>query len=823
MKRSKSSEIDKGQSKVTKYFSKPQNVSSAAPSTSIDEHPVEKQKSPESVSLAQGDAQCSDVVPINPPTFESGSAHLEQSIADHPDSNAASVSPPILEPESKSTHPTTFDIALHKTTVDDKQKLFLLKNNWLVPTSFVFPLRKIRGVNRAFTRSWLEKFPWLRYSQSEDGLYCLYCVLFNSDEHAFVRDPVNDWANLGTLIKRHLKQSGHGNCVEKSENFVAVAEGKKEDVISMLSTSFQHKISRNRDILKSILKTIYLCGKQNIPLRGHTEDKSNFIALIKFRAETDKILADHLQNSPPNARYLSPQIQNELISICGDQIQRRIVQECNAANCFSIIADETTDVSTIEQVALCLRYVDTDTDGVLKVKEGFVGFAEASSTTGEALAATIMGKLNEYGIVTQAMRGQGYDGAANMAGKLSGVRTRIQAEIPEAHYVHCYAHCLNLAVVKSCQLPIIRNAVDIVKDVSFAFSYSSKRTGRFKTMLEQADAEQREVLDGRRKIKGMCETRWSSRADALNTFKSAHSIIVDTLDDLATDGDKNAKQLKLAIQDFGFMVALIVAEHVLQYSLALSNLLQRPTLDLVEAASEAKTVVESFRRIRQDDNIWQQLYTEILTLARKQDVQPSKPRTAGRQQHRTNTPADTPEQYWRRSLFYPLLDHMANEIEERIIVPKDRFLAQYLIPSRLNLLTPDMEASVFAPFAADLSEGKLATSRTELVRWRCKWDNINEKPRSLIETLQHANPELYPNIHTAVKILLSMPVTSATAERSFSALKRVKTYLRSTMVEDRLNGLSLMHVHPEIQIDFDEAINTFASDGNRKIHLLFPY
>jgi hypothetical protein len=49
-----------------------------------------------------------------------------------------------------------------------------------------------------------------------------------------------------------------------------------------------------------------------------------------------------------------------------------------------------------------------------------------------------------------------------MAGKFSGVRTRIQTEIPEAYYVHCYAHCLNLAVVKSCQLPIVRNTIDTV-------------------------------------------------------------------------------------------------------------------------------------------------------------------------------------------------------------------------------------------------------------------------------------------------------------------------------------------------------------------------
>ena len=122
------------------------------------------------------------------------------------------------------------------------------------------------------------------------------------------------------------------------------------------------------------------------------------------------------------------------------------------------------------------------------VNESFLGFAEASSTTGEELA-------------TQAMRGQGYDGAANMAGKCSGVRTRIQTEIPEVYYVHCYAHCLNLAVVKSCQLPIVRNTIDTVKDVSYAFYYSSKTTGRFKTMLQQADEEQLDALDGRRKKK----------------------------------------------------------------------------------------------------------------------------------------------------------------------------------------------------------------------------------------------------------------------------------------------------------------------------------
>ena len=67
---------------------------------------------------------------------------------------------------------------------------------------------------------------------------------------------------------------------------------------------------------------------------------------------------------------------------------------------------------------------------------------------------------------------------SNMAGMFSGVCIHIQTEIPEAHYVRCYGHCLDFAVVKSCQLPIIRNTMDTVNEISFAFSYSSKRSRR---------------------------------------------------------------------------------------------------------------------------------------------------------------------------------------------------------------------------------------------------------------------------------------------------------------------------------------------------------
>jgi hypothetical protein len=54
------------------------------------------------------------------------------------------------------------------------------------------------------------------------------------------------------------------HCKDKSENFIAIAQGKKHDVVSMLSSAFARKIERNREILKSILKVIVLCGSHKV-------------------------------------------------------------------------------------------------------------------------------------------------------------------------------------------------------------------------------------------------------------------------------------------------------------------------------------------------------------------------------------------------------------------------------------------------------------------------------------------------------------------------------------------------------------------------------
>ena len=107
----------------------------------------------------------------------------------------------------------------------------------------------------------------------------------------------------------------------------------------------------------------------------------------------------------------------------------------------------------------------------------------------------------------------------------------------------------------------------------------------------------------------------------------------------------------------------------------------------------------------------------------------------------------------------------------------------------------------------------------ELDLWQTYWVNYSgSKPDRVASTLKHLNFNGFENIKVALRILATIPVTSCECERSFSALRRLKSYNRSTMVEERLNGLALMHIHQEIEPDVEEVINKF-SFGNRRLEL----
>ena len=113
------------------------------------------------------------------------------------------------------------------------------------------------------------------------------------------------------------------------------------------------------------------------------------------------------------------------------------------------------------------------------------------------------------------------------------------------------------------------------------------------------------------------------------------------------------------------------------------------------------------------------------------------------------------------------------------------------------------------------------TSEVEL--WQAKWLRMKEEgggkslPTDLYVVFDLCDHVQYPFTHKLFQIIKKCPDSVASAERSFSALRRIKTWLRTRMTQDRLVGLALLNVHRDILVNVENVIERFAKSGNRKL------
>ena len=115
----------------------------------------------------------------------------------------------------------------------------------------------------------------------------------------------------------------------------------------------------------------------------------------------------------------------------------------------------------------------------------------------------------------------------------------------------------------------------------------------------------------------------------------------------------------------------------------------------------------------------------------------------------------------------------------------------------------------------NLLDAELDTYHTYWVTFR-KIHPMEKIPSTVTETLKHLSFQAFTNIKILLRILGTIPVTTCTCERCISKLRLLKDYTQSTMINDRLNGIALMHIHREIKIDCKTVLDGFAGPGNRR-------
>ena len=759
--------------------------------------------------------------------------------------------PPSKQPRTESSQSSSIasvsDIAdLSRSAVTDLEKYQIINNHTSPDPLYKFPRASTSG--RAFQHQWFAKYPWLRYSNRENGGYCLPCMLFSrvkslrADPGVLVTNPMTNLKKALETLQKHNGKDYHMEAVAAMDTFMMVMSGQQKSVSVQLSDAAKALVIKNRKKLQSIVETIILCGRQNIPLRGHRDsaiefksgvsessNHGNFWALLQFRISSgDTVLRDHLAHAPRNATYVSPDIQNQVIQVLGDHVRDKVLLKVRRAQCFTLVADEVTDCSNKEQLGIILRYVDAED---YTINEDFITFLECDSgITGEALAKKMLDFLTQHLNPTK-LRGQAYDGASNMSGRTNGAAARISSQFPLAIYTHCASHCLNLAVVTSLEEASVRNMIGVVNRVSLFFSAHPKRQRK----LEEAIVET-QPQSSVQKLKDLCRTRWIERIDALDRFKKLHPSIVACMETISSEGRSkwspdsvtDANTLLLAITTTQFVSSLVIAANCLQYLLGLTRSLQAEAKDIVEAVAEINNLVATLKNVRSNvDKYHSEWFSEVERMCSSIGTTPSMPRLCGRQRHRPNVPATTPSDYSRRTITVPMLDHLVLEVEKRFDAHQQTALqGLYLVPSLLVHKTLDQVSpkvqQLGALYAGDLPNPESLNS--EFHSWYVKWKNqerehgVSSLPTSLYHTLPKVS-SMYPNIKALLVVLCTLPVTSCSAERSFSGLKHVKTSLRSTMGNNRLSSLSMLYIHRDIAISLPEVIEEFARHYPRRLQL----
>nr|CAH7750126.1 unnamed protein product [Callosobruchus chinensis] len=678
----------------------------------------------------------------------------------------------------------------------------------------------------------------MAYSTKKQSLYCICCRLFASSEglpntSTFVTG-FHAWWKLNPRVRNHELSEQHDACYKKWKTLQLHLNAKKT-IDQENQTVAENERRKWRDILKRLLHVTLFLAKQNLPFRGHREDvlsenRGNFVQLIELLSNYDPVLKEHLiklelsiqsKSRKILTSYLSPRIQNEFILLLGGIVREKILTDIKKAKYFSIIFDSTPDVSDVDQMSEVIRYVQIENKKV-EVKESFLGFFQLTGKKAIEITEDILKLIECDGLDMTLCRGQGYDNASTMAGVHTGVQARISELNPKALFVPCANHSLNLCGVHSFATDSA--CVTFFGTLESLYVFFSASTHRWDILTANFEVT----------VKRLAETRWSVHYEAVKPVIKSFKKIVDVLEGLCDPAETietrgGAQNLLPAICDFSFLCYLCLWNSVLEEVNHAQKYLQTLGISFEKCLIKMRSLKIYLKDKRND--LVEKALTFSKELCREMDIPLLKRRHVRKRKlmpgEQTADEPLTLEQELKRSML-ECIDRFHQEIDSRCKGMETILLRLSVLDPNNLIKTAESELAELVKHLVEkydeLSEDDMVKEILRLRRFLQAANVPNEKSLDwsslkLLEfTVKHELSDSLPNLTLALRFFLTLCVSVASCERSFSKLKLIKTYLRSTMSQARLSNLAILSIENSIaqEIDFDEAISKFAEDKVRK-------
>lgn len=654
--------------------------------------------------------------------------------------------------------------------------------------------RKATGTyTRRFHSDVYAKYPWMCGCDIRNALFCFPCLLFGSND-SWSKNGIKDLGHLNEYANKHLSSKKHMGNVLDLTTLGAVNIGVQ--LSSAYSESLKLKkeqIGRNRYILSKIIDCIKFCGAFELALRGHDETKDSensgiFLGLINLLASVDSAIKNHTETSSV-AKWTSKTTQNELLKCMLEVCHNKIKEELKETKFVALMADETTDVSEHQQMVLVYRYeINGD------IYERFWGFFEPDGQSSVQLSECLLTELNSHFKSTpNKIIAQTFDGAAVMRGITNGVQSKIREHYPLAYYVHCYAHQLNLLMEKAAsQNKPARVFFSTLSGFPAFFSRSSQRMSVLEKICKC-------------RIAAGSVTRWNFKSRTVScVFENREALIECFLElegSFSKDTVKEARGLRHNLEDSEFLFWLDFFHRLMPHVDILYNQLQMRKTDSIKVSHSVKNFLQIADGLRKS----------LDTASSEEEPHENK-----RQRRESNRVAD------------------AKEVCDRITVEtKCRFEST----SHLDVCKL-LDSENFQEFSRNFPEHILdlaVTTYPMLNRNKLKSELslIYERPEfihgsgavPLLKMLYSNNlVGVFDEIANLLRIIVTIPMTTAEPERCFSSLKRIKCFLRNTMKQDRLSALAMLSIEKNLVSSIEDfntkVINLFATMKNRRADLL---
>ena len=417
----------------------------------------------------------------------------------------------------------------------------------------------------------------------------------------------------------------------------------------------------------------------------------------------------------------------------------------------------------------------------------------AKETTAQAIATYLCDFLEFTSIDITKMHGIGFDGTNTMSGQRSGVQKRLRLHSPSAVYVHCRCHQLQLATLNAAdEHREVKGVVGTLLTIWKAFYYSPKKAEKLAEIQAVLNAPELKMVKP-------SDTCWLSRERAVRAVRRSLPALVTTFEEIYNEkGDAETHGIATLLTKYNTVACIYMLSDVLHTVAKLQGSLQGKEVDLASVPGMVESTLDCLKELKEDTNTttWfkdhSAVFTDNMQLGdRNIDI------------------TDTMKTQFVQNVYRLYIESVINHIKSRI--EKTDFISSMAVFDPKHLHDDESKLSDYGTEKIKILsawygsvqdvqfDGQKGSSEPDIdpedteSEWKLfrRLMHLHHKKSSLQQVLSALLSSTtiatsFPNLAKLAAILIVLPVTTATVERTFSSMKLIKTRLRNRMGESTL-------------------------------------